>query len=301
MHLKLRPLTYLAALLGGFALLVAVPSASFAQSDEDEEDEDEDEDDGEYEDEDEDEDEDEEEDGEGAEDLDSDGERRPARRSTRSTKRQQDDAPSREVVKGAYAKINIGPVFWLLPTGVLSSPGTKIDFAFGYDFIDRLSFTMSVEGAFYNLISNGTGVSECGADGRAPPCPTPSFTSPTQGDLRIVGGTVALRFGPNFGGKRTKRGHFGVKIGAGVGYSPALVDLQSPDIIARTGRAPTGSGNADLMQGRPLLLVNPAVVIEGYTKLSHFSLGLEVGGDIVLLGPAPVIGLVVTAALKYTF
>lgn len=297
MQLKLTPLTYLAALLGGFALLVAVPSTSFAQSDEDEEDEDED-DDGEYDDEEEEGDDD---DDGGGEDLDREDERRTTRKSTRSDRKKKDDAPSREVVKGAYAKINIGPVFWLLPTGVLSSPGTKIDFTFGYDFIDRLSFTMSVEGAFYNLISNGTGVSECGADGRAPPCPTPSFTSPTQGDLRIVGGTVALRFGPNFGGKRTKRGHFGVKIGAGMGYSPPLVDLQNPDIIARSGRPPTGSGNADLLQGRPLLLVTPAVVIEGYTKLSHFSLGLEVGSDIVLLGPAPVIGLSVTAALKYTF
>jgi hypothetical protein len=284
-------LSHLVALLGGFALLVSAPSSSWAQEDEDEEDDEDDDED--YEDEDEDDEED-------SEDLDGETRKRPQRKSTRSARKKQDDAPSREVVKGAYAKINIGPVIWLLPSGgYLSNPGTKIDFAFGYDFIDRLSFTMSVEGAFYNMISNGTGVSECGLG--PVPCPTPTGTSPTQGDLRVIGGTVALRFGPNFGGKRTKRGHFGVKIGAGVGYSPPLVDLQDPEIISRTGLPPTGSGNANVVQGRPLILVTPAVVIEGYTKLSHFSLGLEVGGDIVLLGPNPLIGLVITAALKYTF
>jgi hypothetical protein len=297
MQLNLSPCPFLAA-LAGFALLVTTPSPSWAQGDEDDEDDEEDEEDdedGEYEDED-----DEEDDEDSSDDLDREERRRPARRSKRADRRKKADAPSREVVKGAYAKINIGPIWWVPPSSnYLSNPGTKIDFAFGYDFIDRLSFTMSVEGAFYNLITNGTGVSECGVGGAL--CPTPTGSSPTQGDLRFVGGTVALRFGPNFGGKRTKRGHIGFKIGAGVGYSPPLVDLSDPVIISRTGVAPTSSAQANLLQGRPLLLVTPAVVIEGYTKLSHFSIGIEIGGDIVLLGPVPVIGIVTTVALKYTF
>ena len=294
MQLKLSSLPlYLAVLVGGLA--VGTPAPLLAQSEDDEEgddDDDDDDDDGKLD--------DGEAGGRTSGDLDGEDRRRPERKSTRADRKKKDDGPSREVVKGAYAKINIGPVIWVPPSSnYLSNPGTKIDFAFGYDFIDRLSFTMSVEGAFYNLISNGTGVSECGVG--AALCPTPTGTSPTQGDLRIVGGTVALRFGPNFGGKRTKRGHFGVKVGAGVGYSPPLVDLANPVIIQRTGVPPTNSGNANLVQGQPLLLVNPAVVIEGYTKLSHFSLGLEIGGDIVLLGPSPLIGILITAALKYSF
>ena len=262
---------------------------------------DEDEDDGEYdEDEEDDGDEDDGDDDEASsDDLDLDDRSRRVRRSeTKKTKKKR-KRPAREVVKGAYAKINIGPLFWLgdirgdnvSRTGT-SSSGTEMDFSFGYDIVDTLGFTLAVEGSFFQTITNGTGVSEDLNRDRI------GLPSPIQGDFRVFGGIVAVRAGPNLGGKRVKRLNISGHAGGGIGYSPPLVDLQDPTIAGRIA-----SEYGGILQGRPLGLVQGGVGFEYYTKLSHFSLGLDVDFNVMIGGAAPLIamGLATNIFVKYTF
>ncbi len=192
----------------------------------------------------------------------------------------------REVVKGFFAKIQIGPTIWVPPISQFTSGvGTTSHFSLGYDFIDTLNFTMTVQASFFQLVTNGNGTGV--QDG---------FVSPIQGDFRVLGGTAALRLGPNFGGKKSKRVNFSVLVGGGVGGSPLLVN-PNPSTRIQDGIAYSGA----IMQGKPLGLITPGIAIEYYTKLAHFSLGLDVTGDIIVGGPVIAVGVSPNVFLKYTF
>ncbi len=243
--------------------LIATPTYAFAQDDPEDEDED-------YPDDDDD------------DEVDIDREESArARRQTQRRKR-----VVREVVKGAYAKMNIGPLIWLPPISqVTSSTGTQLDFSFGYDVLDRLNFTLSIEASFFQLVTNGDGVSvDIG------------IASPIQGDFRVFGGIAGIRAGPNVGGKRVKRFSIVGHAAGGVGYSPALVDMTSQNVQTRIA-ASYGS----IMQGRALGLVQAGAGVEYYTRLSHFSLGMDIDFDLILGGPLPAMGLGLDFFVKYTF
>ena len=231
-------------------------------------------------------------DSERASDIDEPDDVEPERRQGTRKKRKR---RVREVVKGAYLKINIGPQFWLPPiSNVTSTSATELDFSFGYDVIDRLPFTLTIEGSFTTLVANGTGVN----DELAFNTLLALGIAPTiQGDFRLYGGTVDLRFGPNFGGKKTKRGNISIQVGGGAGYSPALIDLPDPIVVNRMN----ANGKGYLLQGRFLGLITPGIGVEYYTKLSHFSLGLDVDANIILGGPAIAIGVGLDFFAKYTF
>ncbi len=221
---------------------------------------------------------------------DEDDEPRSRQGTTRKKKRK-----TREVVKGAYLKMNVGPVFWLPPiSSSTPTSGTELDFSFGYDVVDKLPFTLTIEASFTTLITNGTGIN----DEAAFQALLAAGIVPTiQGDFRVFGGTVNLRLGPNFGGRKTKRAHFCIQVGGGGAYSPALIDLQDPVIINRAN----ANGLGYVMQGRFLGIITPGLGIEYYTKLSHFSLGLDIDADIILGGPSAAIGIGANFFAKYTF
>lgn len=226
-------------------------------------------------------------------DIDRDEEDEP--RSRQGTTRKKRKRKTREVVKGAYLKMNVGPVFWLPPiSNVTTTSGTELDFSFGYDIIDKLPFTLTVEASFVTLVTNGTGIN----DEAAFQALLAAGIAPTiQGDFRVFGGTVNLRLGPNFGGRKTKRAHFAIQVGGGGGYSPALIDLQDPVVINRAA----ANGLGYVMQGRFLGIITPGLGLEYYTKLSHFSIGLDVDADIILGGPSVAIGIGTNFFAKYTF
>ena len=93
------------------------------------------------------------------EDLEDFGEGERTKRARPARKKKKQRAP-REVVKGAYAKINIGPIFWLPPiSDFTSTSGTEMDFSFGYDIVDLLGFTLSAEASLFQTVTNGDGVS----------------------------------------------------------------------------------------------------------------------------------------------
>lgn len=203
---------------------------------------------------------------------------------SKSTKKQpKRRRPTREVVKGFFVKINLGPNIWLPPISTwTNTTGTAMDFSVGYDIIDKLNFTLSVEGSFNQLLTNGIGVSDSSHTDIGPP-------SPIQGDFRVLAGTAALRIGPNFGGRKIKRANLSFIIGGGVGNSPQMVETWADN------------GYDGILQGRVLGLVTPGVGIEYYTKLSHFSLGLDVDYNLIIGGPVIAMGVAADFFVKYTF
>jgi hypothetical protein len=272
------PFLLLAFLLG---LAVALPSAAFAQDEDDPEEED-----GDPEEEDEEEEGaiDEEEEKSGV-DLDREEETARARRQREAQERRK-KRPVREIVKGAYLKVNLGPMFWLPEiSNFTSSTGTEMDVSFGYDVVDTLGFTLSIEGSFFQVITNGDGVStDIGAQ----------IASPIQGDFRVFGGTGSVRAAANLGGKRVKRFSISGFGGGGVGYSPALVDLQDVRVLTRMAYG-------SIMQDRPLGLIQGGLGLEYYTRLSHFSVGVDIDFNVILGGPIVAMGLATNAFAKYTF
>ncbi len=270
LHALSRPYSLALAL----ALGLAVPQLALAQDDPEDEEEDEPEDD------------DDDDDERAGDEIDIDRDSSARARRARETQQRKRKRPVREVVKGAYAKLNFGPLIWLPPiSGFTSSTGTEMDISFGYDVLDRLNFTLTVEASFFQLVTNGDGVS----------IDLP-FASPIQGDFRVFGGMAAIRAGPNIGGKRVKRLSIAVHAGGGVGYSPPLVDMQSQNVNARIA-----AGYGYIMQGRPLGIIQAGAGVEYYTRLSHFSLGLDLDFDVLLGGPVIGMGLGINAFVKYTF
>ena len=272
----------LLALLLGFGL--AIPTSAMAQEDDPEEDEG-DEDDPEEEEDDDGDIREDDDSGDGGLDLDREEETPRARRQREAEERRK-SRPVREVVKGAYIKVNLGPLFWLPSINQFtSSSGTEMDFSFGYDVVDTLGFTLSVEGSFYQVVTNGDGVStDIGAQ----------LGSPIQGDFRVFGGIVAVRAAANVGGKRVKRLSIAGHGGGGVGYSPPLVDLQDARVVSRMAYG-------SILQARPLGIVQAGAGLEYYTRLSHFSLGLDIDFNVLLGGPIPAMGIATNAFVKYTF
>lgn len=206
--------------------------------------------------------------------------------------------PSREVVKGVYAKANMGAGIALPPfRKYTSGTSTQVDFSVGGDVIDRLGFTLTIEGSFFNMISNAAGPFDQRADPTRP-CNTGEVAgsiciSKVQGGYNLIGGTAAVRFGPNFGGRRVKRLHLAIQVGGGVGYSPLLVD-ETTAVFASNGPI--------LLQGRAVGLITPGVGLEYYTRLSHFSIGIDVDFN-VAIGGSNLLAMWVTPSLfiKYTF
>jgi hypothetical protein len=290
LHSNNLHLSLLAVLLG---VAVALPSAAFAQDEDDPQEEDDDE----PEEEEEPEEEgsmDEEDNKPSGVDLDREEETARARRQ-RETQEGRKKRPVREIVKGAYLKVNLGPLFWLpAMSNFTNTTGTEMDFSFGYDVVDTLGFTLSIEGSFFQVITNGHGVSmDPQSDPRA-------ANSPIQGDFRIFGGTASVRAAANIGGRRVKRFSISGHGGGGVGYSPALVDLTNPEVVARITFA-NSEGARYIMQDRPLGLIQGGLGLEYYTRLSHFSVGLDIDFNVILGGPIVAMGLATNAFAKYTF
>lgn len=242
----------------------AVPTLAFAQ-DEDEEDDGGDDDDG----------------GEEDRGPTMDDEPQSRRDEAVDQARKRKTRPVREVYKGFYAKLNAGAGWWLGPMGSYTTgTATLVDFSVGYDVLDRLKFTLTIEGSFNQFVNQGipldpgSGLTVTGLNPVA------------QGDHRIFGGTVNLRFGPNFGGQRVKRLHLAFQVGGGVGFSPLLV---LPDAVTIPS-----------LHNRAIVLVVPGVGLEYYTRLAHFSIGLDVDAPLAI-GTVFGVAIAPSVTIKYTF
>ena len=197
---------------------------------------------------------------------------------------QQGEKP-REVVRGGYAKASIGYQGWFTTPYV--SYGSSFAFGGGYEFVDQLAFTIGAEGNFHLATVNGlSGTSSTGPG-----------TSPVQGDFQSLAGLFSLRGAVNFGGRQVKRIQLNIRAGGGVWYSPEARDLEDIDNpLLGFGVSP---------HGRAIPAIDAALGIEYYTRLSHFSVGVE-GEMLGLINPSPGLGGFVPAininvTLKYNF
>jgi hypothetical protein len=194
----------------------------------------------------------------------------------------------REIVKGSYAKSNVGGAFFLGAFSKWVSPGTSLGLAYGKDFMDQETKSMAWELMFFQGIHNGQhytvqGDAGCLASGTGPaPC--------VQGDLRTYtfAGTVEYSIYP------TRRIGIGARVGGGVLFSPLLMDpvYYQEEIVEKEFGVEPG------YHGSPHPIVMGGPTFEYYTKLSHFSVGVDVD---VFYAVGFDLGASATGTMKYTF
>lgn len=221
---------------------------------------------------------------------DDDGGSKKSKASTESESR------IREVVRGFYAKANVGAAAYLLgfaanPAGAgqAVSAGTMVGLAFGQDFVDNEKQSMAWEVGFNQGVHNGLewtlqgdpGLGGCVGVGGAYPC--------TEGDLR----TYSLQANYEFSVYPTRRFGIGFRAGAGALFSPLLLDATSytDTVVPAFGTDPLIHNSI-----HPYGFAGPS--FEYYTKLAHFSVGFDVD---VFYAVGWDLGLNASGALKYTF
>lgn len=211
----------------------------------------------------------------------------------KSSSSSEDERRIREIVRGFYAKTNIGAATYLLNfgdkgNGTAVSTGTFVALAFGQDFVDNEKQSMAWELAFNQGVHNGLDWSQqagfCDFAGGAAggyPC--------TEGDLR----TYSLQASYEFSAYPVRRIGIGFRAGAGALYSPLLLETvgYNEDVLPEYGSEPGMHGTI-----HPYGFAGPT--FEYYTKLSHLSVGVDVD---VFYAIGWDLGLNASGALKYTF
>lgn len=188
----------------------------------------------------------------------------------------------REINRGTYAKVNIGGAVYVGPRSDFIQPGTKIALVFGQDFIDQERNSMAWEVLFSQGIHNGTSVDEQASLGCA------QNNTCTQGDLRTYTAAAAIEYSIY----PLRRLGIGLRAGGGLMFSPLLIDeLAWNDIVADLGADPGIHGTP-----HPVVLGGPT--FEYYTKLAHFSLGVDADFFYALNFD---FGAAFSGTLKYTF
>lgn len=188
----------------------------------------------------------------------------------------------REVVRGLYVKSNIGMnMFFGQRAGILE-PGTALSLSLGMDFLDKEKSSAAFEVFFHQSLNNGRRWDQ------QDPASGPNVL--IQGDIHTYTGGLALEYS-FYPGRRIG---LGARVGGGVGFAPLLMNkeyYQSEVVPAWGGQVP------GVHQGvLPYILVGPTV--EYYTKLSHFSFGLD-ASFVMYIGLD--LGADITGFLKYTF
>lgn len=226
------------------------------------------------------------------EDEDEDDSDRPKKKK-KSSASDDDEKRIREIVRGFYAKANIGASQYLLNfgnkgLGTAVSTGTHVGLSVGQDFVDNEKQSMAWEVGFNQGVHNGLDWSvqagSCdfaGGSAGGYPC--------TEGDLR----TYSLQANYEFSAYPSRRVGIGFRAGAGVLYSPLLLEstAYTEDVVQDFGGDP-GMHNSI----HPYGFAGPT--FEYYTKLSHFSVGVDVD---VFYALGWDLGLNASGALKYTF
>ncbi len=192
----------------------------------------------------------------------------------------------REIERGPYVKSNVGTTFIFPVTARSATPETGavyggvvfLGLAVGGEFVDQERFSAAFEAQFGQTLVQGPRTEVLTFD-----------NSLTQGDVHAFMGTGILEasFYP------TRRLGLGVRVGGGIAVLPLLMndlDYQEEVIPQIDAPAPVHEGPLPMVLGGPTL--------EYYTKLSHFSVGVDVD-FMYMIGFNP--GLFPSGYLKYTF
>ncbi len=211
-----------------------------------------------------------------AEDLDPEPDSKDARASARSAEKE----IVREIERGYYMKSNIGATSFLGTAGVPTSSVISVGLGVGSDFIDNERSSVAWEAQLRQSLVNGPRSDELFA-----------YAPIIEGDIHVFDllASVEASVYP------TRRIGVGIRGGAGLSVIPLLmhaVAYQDEIVDGTWGGVPASVHVSPL----PIVLVAPT--FEYYTKLSHFSLGLDVDVSYTIgwdLGVSP------SGYLKYTF
>ena len=189
----------------------------------------------------------------------------------------------REIEKGTYAQANIGAAIFLDKFAGAVSPGTSLALSIGHDFVDQETTSMAFEFDFIQGVHNG-------ANYQAQP------GGPfVQGDLRTytLVGLLEWSYYPS------RRVGIGLRGGGGMMTSPLLMEESAyrDEVLGTWEDDPAYQGEPGY-HGSWHIVGMGGPCLEYYTKLNHFSIGLN--GDITYAIDFD-LGLNVTGALKYTF
>jgi hypothetical protein len=217
-----------------------------------------------------------------AEDMDFDSEEKKEKK-TRASKKVDIDRNVREIERGLYSKANVGAMINVLGHSSVTRPVHSLALSVGNDFMDRESMSMAWEVSFLQTVHNGD---------LAETQPGLILESDYfQGDTRGFGLLAAYEISKY----PTRRIGIGFRVVAGVMGMPLLMDEEAYNAnIVSSAWGLTASPN----HNKVYIPVGGGPTIEYYTKLAHFSVGLDtdvlyiIGWD---LGINPM------GYMKYTF
>ncbi len=197
----------------------------------------------------------------------------------------------REIERGLYAKANVGTTAYVLAMRGFSNvaalkPGTTLALSVGQDFVDRAGLSMAWEVAFSQSVHNGMRWEDNSyaiTHGELP------VNGAVQGDTR----TFALLANYEISGYPSRRLGIGARVGAGILFAPLIMGKEAYE------RDVAPAFTFDLAihkQPHPVFFAGPT--IEYYTKLSHFSLGLDIDVGYTI---GVDLGFSGTGYMKYSF
>lgn len=212
-----------------------------------------------------------------------------SKKDSKKDKKGDEDAQVKEIVRGLYAKSDIGG--WVYLGNFLNyvKPGTSMGLAVGQDFVDKERSSMAWEFSFFQGIHNGTHYTiqsqyGCQGFGGSAPC--------VEGDLR----TYTLLGSLEYSMYPARRLGIGLRAGGGILFSPLLMEETAYQEQVLTGEwhLPQDPG----YHGTPHPVVGGGPTFEYYTKMAHFS----IGGDVdALYAVGFDFGVSFCGYLKYTF
>ena len=192
------------------------------------------------------------------------------------------DQDVKEITKGWYAKSSLGGAVYLLNMSQSVQPGAVLGLSVGQDFIDQSTFSAAWEASFAQGVHNGLTIEEQDQLGCA------QTFSCIQGDLR----TFTLQASAEASWYIAKRYGIGIRAGAGLMIIPLLVEE-----TYYLERIPS-SWSESQIHSTPHPVGMAGLTFEYYTKLAHFSVGVDVD---VAYSLGFDLGVGGAGYLKYTF
>lgn len=194
-----------------------------------------------------------------AEDMDFDDEEKKEKK-TRASKKVDIDRNVREIERGLYSKADIGATINFLGHSGVTRPVHSLALSIGNDFMDRESISMAWEVSFLQTVHNGD-QAELQAGIIAP-------NDYFQGDTRGFGLLAAYEISKY----PTRRLGIGFRFVAGVMGMPLLMDENAYNTnIVSSAWGLTASPH----HNKVYIPVGGGPTIEYYTKLAHFSVGVD--------------------------
>jgi len=214
------------------------------------------------------------------EDLDGDGKEKK--------KKEKGPKEVKEIVRGFYAKSNVGGAIYLLNFSGFVNAGSSVGLELGQDFVETNNSSMAWGLGFFQGVHNGAHFENqaevgCQIAGGAAPC--------VQGDLRTYTALATIEYSFYL----TRRLGIGLRAGGGVLLSPLLMheEFYQSEVLTSWGLTDDPGYHSGI---HPVGAGGPT--FEYYTKLSHFSIGADVD---VFYAVNFDLGTNITGYLKYTF